>query len=278
MQTDRSHYTILDFYSRSHTACLHACGEKATALLIEKVSSNPGEKILEIGFGTGATMVWMARKFPGSRLYGVDISGQMLKTALKRLRFCGVRNRCQLSLLVPGERLPFPQAYFDTIYAESVLGILEGAHFEAMLDEIARVLKPGGQFVFNETIWLDTATPEDIRRINADCKTAFGIIQANEEFPYPADWSAILKEKGFLIAAMIRLDHTALPANREAGSVLSRIFTFAGKIKAVLFYRRFFKKFKKAGENINGERQYMAGFIVTTKKPDALTAAIIQHQ
>lgn len=279
MQTDRSQHTILDFYSRSHTAFLHACGEKATALLVEKVSKNPGEKILEIGFGTGATMVWMAQKFVGTVFYGVDVSGQMLKKAQSRLRFCGVQHRCQLSLVSPGTPLPFPDEFFDTVYAESVLGILEGTHLVKMFGEINRVLKPGGQLAFNETIWLDTTTPEDIRRINAACKSAFGIIQANAYLPYPGDWSALLQEKGFSITEMIRLDQTELPASQAAsGSFLSHFFTFSGKLKALLFYRHFFKKMKIAGENINGKRQYMAGFMVLAKKTAGITASPVLHQ
>lgn len=80
------------------------------------------------------------------------------------------------------------------------------------------------------------------------------------------------------MAEVTRLDHADLPPNPEMGSVLSSFFTFAGKIKAMLFYRRFFKKFKEAGENINGEEQCMAGFMVVAEKQDSITAATIQHQ
>lgn len=270
-----SQHTILDFYSRSHTAYLHACGEKATTLLIEKVGKNPGEKILEIGFGTGATLVRMAQKFTGAMLYGVDISDHMLKKARSRLRLCGLQQRCQLSVLPPGSPLPFPDAFFDTVYAESVLGILEGAHFGRMFEEIHRVMKPGGQLVFNETIWLESTTPEEIHRINTACKSAFGIIQANGDFPYPQNWMSLLKEKGFSISEIFRLDQVDLPSNPDSDSFRSRVFTFSGKLKAILIYRSFFKNMKKAGAQITGQQQQMAGFMVVAEK---LTASPVLHQ
>lgn len=278
MQTQEQPSTILDFYSRSHTAWLHACGEKATALLVEKASANPGKKILEIGIGTGATMVVMAQKLPDAELYGVDISREMLQKAETRLWFCGLHRRCQLSLLSPGSPLPYPDTFFDTVYAESVLGILECAHFVQMIEEINRVLKPGGRLLFNETIWLESTLAATIKRINQECQSAFGIIQANEDYPYPADWSGLLKEKGFEMAEIFRLDQIQLPMNTFSGGFRSRLFTFFGKIKSTMFYPRFFKKMEKTGKKINGEEQLMAGFMVVAKKTKPFSVSPVLHQ
>jgi S-adenosylmethionine-diacylgycerolhomoserine-N-methlytransferase len=44
-----------------------------------------GFSILEVGCGTGRNLLWLSRRYPQTRLMGVDVSGEMLKTAQARL-------------------------------------------------------------------------------------------------------------------------------------------------------------------------------------------------
>jgi S-adenosylmethionine-diacylgycerolhomoserine-N-methlytransferase len=49
--------------------------------LIDRLDVPAGGLVLEIGCGTGRNLVHAARRYPSARLYGFDISGEMLKTA-----------------------------------------------------------------------------------------------------------------------------------------------------------------------------------------------------
>jgi phosphatidylethanolamine/phosphatidyl-N-methylethanolamine N-methyltransferase len=100
-----------------------------------------GGRILEVGVGTGISLPDYG---PTSRLTGIDISEPMLRKAQKRVAELGLRNVEGLALM-DAERLAFPDASFDVIVAQHVITTVP--HPEATLDEIARVLRPGGEIV-----------------------------------------------------------------------------------------------------------------------------------
>jgi S-adenosylmethionine-diacylgycerolhomoserine-N-methlytransferase len=51
--------------------------------LIREMDVRPGERVLEIGCGTGRNLIILARKHPGAYFYGLDASEAMLQTAGK---------------------------------------------------------------------------------------------------------------------------------------------------------------------------------------------------
>lgn len=53
--------------------------------LIDGLDARPGAKVLEIACGTGRNLVQIARSWPGTALYGLDISEEMLSIARKQL-------------------------------------------------------------------------------------------------------------------------------------------------------------------------------------------------
>ncbi len=53
--------------------------------LIRQLDVPEAGRVLEIGCGTGRNLAQIARAWPGSRLYGIDISQQMLRTAQAKL-------------------------------------------------------------------------------------------------------------------------------------------------------------------------------------------------
>jgi SAM-dependent methyltransferase len=89
---------ILDFFAATHSPHLHARGAGATDLLLNALRIQEGQRILEIGFGTGQTLVEIAARWPGVALFGVEKSPRMLATARRRLRFCGLNDK-ELHLL-----------------------------------------------------------------------------------------------------------------------------------------------------------------------------------
>jgi len=108
-----------------------------------------GGRILEVGVGTGISLPHYART---SRIVGVDLSEPMLRKAQRRVAELGLRNVEGL-VLMDAERLAFPDASFDVIVAQHVITTVP--HPEATLDELVRVLKPGGEIVLISRVGAD---------------------------------------------------------------------------------------------------------------------------
>lgn len=53
--------------------------------LIQELKPRPGDHVLEVGCGTGRNLRLIARRYPGARCYGIDISAEMLKSATGKL-------------------------------------------------------------------------------------------------------------------------------------------------------------------------------------------------
>lgn len=223
---------ILDYYARTHTAGLHARGRAGTALLLREMNLSGRPNVLEIGFGTGQMLVEVAARRPEAKLYGVEKSAVMMQTAHRRLRFCGLEKRIALSLL-ENERLPYPDVFFDWVYAESVLGILPDEAIAGMFREISRVLRPGGVFLNNESLWRPGVTAEARREINCRCRAAFGIPQAPEQYSFPDDWRHLAEQNGLPCEKIIALHDLATPSPPGFHPLLLRsaVFSGFGKIK-----------------------------------------------
>lgn len=104
-------------------------------------ASGPGRRVLDVGVGTGLELPMFTK---GTRLIGVDLSEPMLRIAQKRIE--GGR-LAHVEGLVRGDamNLSFPDAAFDCAVAPYVLTVVPDPH--ATLDEIARVVRPGGEIV-----------------------------------------------------------------------------------------------------------------------------------
>ena len=107
--------------------------------------------ILDLGCGNGRFLAPMhrlgedgdERAAPRARLTGIDISESMLAAA---------RSRCKTALLRgTAEHLPFRSAAFDGVVTVSMLHLL-GAGLPGVLDEVCRVLRPGGVLVYGRTL------------------------------------------------------------------------------------------------------------------------------
>ncbi len=61
--------------------------------LLDDLQPPPGGTILEIGCGTGRNLILAARRYPQARLYGFDISSEMLKTARASISRAGLADR-----------------------------------------------------------------------------------------------------------------------------------------------------------------------------------------
>jgi SAM-dependent methyltransferase len=109
-----------------------------------------GRRVLDVGCGTGVEVVRFARG--GARVVGIDVSTQAVDLTRQNL----LRQHATADLAVAdGERLPFPDATFDFVYAHGV--VQYAADDRRVVTECHRVLRPGGLALFqvyNRRSWL----------------------------------------------------------------------------------------------------------------------------
>ena len=65
--------------------------------LIRGLNLVPGERLVEIGCGTGRNLIAIARAYPKARLFGLDASAAMLETAAIQIRRAGLGHRITLA-------------------------------------------------------------------------------------------------------------------------------------------------------------------------------------
>jgi SAM-dependent methyltransferase len=225
---------MLDHLGNAHASYVHARGKLSTNKMFELLVPLEGEKVLEIGFGTGATLVQFAARSKAS-FFGYEMSPIMYQKALERIRCCRLSKRINLTLLKKKNQFPAPDNTFDRIYCESIIAIQEGNDFRDLLLEIKRVLKTGGVLLFNETIWLESISKGQAEEMNERCKQAFGIIQANHDYPHVADWKQLLREIGFEPQfEMSVAEIQAVKGELTLPVLISNAFTWMGKMKVFL--------------------------------------------
>ena len=115
--------------------------------LLDVLAPAPGERMLEIGPGTGLFSLPVAERLgPAGTLDVVDIQPVMVDHTLRRAREAGLTT--VRGTTADAGRLPFADASFDAAYMITVLGEISDQH--AALAEIRRVLAPGGRLVVGE--------------------------------------------------------------------------------------------------------------------------------
>lgn len=113
---------------------------------LEKLSAQPGEKILEIGFGTGHCLVALAKAVgPVGRVIGLDISEGMLAIARERLGQEGLSELVDLHL-GDAANLDFLEAgSLDGVFMSFTLELFDNPEIPRVLQDCHRSLKPGGR-------------------------------------------------------------------------------------------------------------------------------------
>lgn len=112
------------------------------------LNPQPGERILEVGPGTGYYSLDIASALVGGRLDIFDLQQEMLDHTMKRAQRRGVQN----ITATHGDAcaLPYADDSFDAAYLVAVLGEIPDQL--AALSELARVLRPGGRLVIGELL------------------------------------------------------------------------------------------------------------------------------
>lgn len=110
-----------------------------------------GKRLLEVGCGVGIDLVKFAKG--GAVVTGIDLAEKSIELAKKNFELNGVEGDLRI---MNGENLEFDDNSFDVVYAHGVIQYT--ADSQAMIDEIYRVVKPGGEaimMVYNKYSWLN---------------------------------------------------------------------------------------------------------------------------
>jgi len=110
-----------------------------------------GRSVLEVGCGAGVDLARFAKG--GAQVTGVDLSSSAIDLARANFAQQGLEGRFDVA---DGERLPFANNSFDLVFAHGVVQYT--ANPQQLVEECHRVLKPGGEAVFqvyNRISWLN---------------------------------------------------------------------------------------------------------------------------
>jgi ubiquinone/menaquinone biosynthesis C-methylase UbiE len=123
-----------------------------------------GERVLEIGFGTGLTFLNLHDKY--REIHGLDLTAD---TGVIQQRFAarGISTDLRQGNVL---KMPYPDGYFDTVLLISILEHLKPEEQPLAFAEIRRVLRSGGQVVYGVPIerpfmvWMFRLLGYDIRQ------------------------------------------------------------------------------------------------------------------
>jgi len=112
---------------------------------LQKLAAKEGEIVLEIGFGTGHTILTLAQSVGGSGMvYGIDLSSRMLDISRARVRRVGFSERVELRC-GDAVQLPFEAEFFSAIFMCFTLELFDTTEIPIVLHECQRVLRKGGR-------------------------------------------------------------------------------------------------------------------------------------
>jgi demethylmenaquinone methyltransferase/2-methoxy-6-polyprenyl-1,4-benzoquinol methylase len=136
---------VYDRLSKFYDYTLGLLGRKYSEMALERLAVVEREMVMEIGFGTGHCLKWIAKLVgPAGKVYGIDISPEMIEKTKKRLEKEGLVNRTELCC---GDAtcLPFNESAFDAVFLSFTLEVLDTPDIPRVLAQIKKVLKPGGR-------------------------------------------------------------------------------------------------------------------------------------
>lgn len=119
--------------------------EKIKKSGIELLNPSDGERVLEIGCGTGKGLLEIAQRIGSDgRVFGIDISEGMLEIAARRINEAGLSETISITR-GDAVNLPYDDGTFDAVFMSFTLELFSQSDIALVLAECIRVLKPDGR-------------------------------------------------------------------------------------------------------------------------------------
>jgi S-adenosylmethionine-diacylgycerolhomoserine-N-methlytransferase len=114
--------------------------------MISDLQPKAGASVLEVGCGTGRNLVLAARRYPDARFFGIDVSTEMLTSAISAIARGGLSGRVRVAhgdatALDPARSFGIPQ--FDHVLISYSLSMIPD--WRSVLRAAANHIKPGGR-------------------------------------------------------------------------------------------------------------------------------------
>jgi arsenite methyltransferase len=164
---------------------------------------SPGEVVLDLGSGGGIDVLLSARRVaPGGRVYGLDMTDEMLELARRNQAEAGVENAEFLRGEI--EDVPLPEGHVDVVISNCVINL--STEKQRVISEAFRVLKPGGRFAVSDVVFLgekNKLPPGVARNVELWSGCVSGALEKGE-------YEALLSGAGFEGVA-VEVTHTYPP-------------------------------------------------------------------
>ena len=148
---------------------------------------NGGETVLDLGSGGGIDVLLSSRRVgPAGKVYGLDMTDEMLALARENQRAAGVTNVEFLKGEL--ENIPLPDGSVDVIISNCVVNL--SADKDRTLAEAFRVLRPGGRFAVSDVVVRGTVPAEVRKNVELWIGCLAGALEEKE-------FEAKLKQAGF---------------------------------------------------------------------------------
>jgi arsenite methyltransferase len=167
-----------------------------------------GETVLDLGSGGGIDVLLSARRVgPAGKVYGLDMTDEMLALANENKRQAGAENVEFLKGEI--ELIPLPDNSVDVVISNCVINL--SADKDKVLREAFRVLKPGGRFAVSDVVTRGEMLPEIRRSVLAWVGCVAGALEENE-------YRAKLEAAGFV---QVEIEPTRIYRAEDAGEFLA---------------------------------------------------------
>ena len=177
-----------------------------------------GETVLDLGSGGGIDVILSARRVgPEGKVYGLDITDEMLELARRNAAEAGVTNVEFLKGRI--EQIPLPDDAVDVVISNCVINL--STDKGAVLKEVSRVLKPGGCFAVSDVVAdpdIDEVTRQDLQQWTGCIAGALT----------PEEYRSLLEEAGL---RSIEIEETHR-VHAHAGSAIIRAFKGESPVSA----------------------------------------------
>jgi ubiquinone/menaquinone biosynthesis C-methylase UbiE len=209
------------FYDRISEAYdwIADANERAARLAgVEALTLKPGERVLEIGFGTGNEILDLAKLVgPAGKVCGIDISPGMHAVAQRKVTNAALDTPIDLRV-ADARALPFGDGTFDAAYSSFTLELFPEEDLPVVLSEVRRVLRAGGRIA---AVSMANVKPGDKPSLLERT-----YVWMHRHFPHivdcrPIDLADVLTKAGFRVVKQIDREIWTMPvavvlANKEA--------------------------------------------------------------
>src|SRR5690606_17444510 len=175
--------------------------------VVKSVKKENPKTLLDIATGTGDLAIAMAKE-TDAKITGFDLSAGMLEVGKRKIAEENLQDRIEM-IQGDAEKMPFADDSFDVITV--VFGVRNFENLKNGLDDIYRVLKPGGKFIILEfsqpeavpmkllyTFYSRYILPKIGKKISKDQSAYTYLPDSVKAFPYGDEMKKILKNSKFV--------------------------------------------------------------------------------